>query len=55
LKIELTANKVFANPIVTEVKPVTDFYEEGLSSRLCETQSQSALCERRFGTAIQQV
>jgi peptide-methionine (S)-S-oxide reductase len=24
---ELTANKVFANPIVTEVKPVTDFYE----------------------------
>jgi hypothetical protein len=22
---ELTANKVFANPIVTEVKPVTDF------------------------------
>jgi hypothetical protein len=45
---------VFANPIVTEVKPVTDFYEAGLSSRLCETQSQSALCERRFG-AIQQV
>jgi peptide-methionine (S)-S-oxide reductase len=24
---ELTANKVFANPIVTEVKPVSDFYE----------------------------
>ena len=24
---ELTANKVFANPIVTEVKPVMDFYE----------------------------
>ena len=24
---ELTANKVFANPIVTEVRPVTDFYE----------------------------
>jgi peptide-methionine (S)-S-oxide reductase len=24
---ELTANKVFANPIVTEVKQVTDFYE----------------------------
>jgi len=24
---ELTANKVFANPIVTEVKPVADFYE----------------------------
>jgi peptide methionine sulfoxide reductase MsrA len=24
---ELTANKVFTNPIVTEVKPVTDFYE----------------------------
>ncbi|TDE03572.1 peptide-methionine (S)-S-oxide reductase MsrA [Flavobacterium hiemivividum] len=24
---ELTANKVFANPIVTEVKPLTDFYE----------------------------
>jgi peptide-methionine (S)-S-oxide reductase len=25
---ELTANKVFANPIVTEVKPVTDFEAE---------------------------
>ncbi|EIA08550.1 peptide-methionine (S)-S-oxide reductase MsrA [Flavobacterium frigoris] len=24
---ELTANKVFANPIVTEVKPVSEFYE----------------------------
>ena len=24
---ELTASKVYANPIVTEVKPVTDFYE----------------------------
>lgn len=24
---ELTANKVFANPIVTEVKPISDFYE----------------------------
>jgi peptide-methionine (S)-S-oxide reductase len=24
---ELTANKVFANPIVTEVKPTSDFYE----------------------------
>jgi peptide-methionine (S)-S-oxide reductase len=24
---ELTANNVFANPIVTEVKPITDFYE----------------------------
>jgi peptide-methionine (S)-S-oxide reductase len=24
---ELTARKVFANPIVTELKPVTDFYE----------------------------
>ncbi|NGY37900.1 peptide-methionine (S)-S-oxide reductase MsrA [Flavobacterium sp. XN-5] len=24
---ELTTNKVFANPIVTEVKPLTDFYE----------------------------
>jgi peptide-methionine (S)-S-oxide reductase len=24
---ELTANNVFTNPIVTEVKPVTDFYE----------------------------
>jgi peptide-methionine (S)-S-oxide reductase len=24
---ELTANKVFSNPIVTEVKPVSDFYE----------------------------
>lgn len=24
---ELTANKVFANPIVTEVKPLTEFYE----------------------------
>jgi peptide-methionine (S)-S-oxide reductase len=35
-------NKVFANPIVTEVKPVTDFYEAEDLSRLCETQSQSA-------------
>jgi peptide-methionine (S)-S-oxide reductase len=25
---ELTANKVFANPIVTEVKPVTDFMKQ---------------------------
>lgn len=24
---ELTTNKVFSNPIVTEVKPITDFYE----------------------------
>jgi peptide-methionine (S)-S-oxide reductase len=24
---DLTANNVFANPIVTEVKPITDFYE----------------------------
>jgi peptide-methionine (S)-S-oxide reductase len=24
---ELTVNKVFANTIVTEVKPLTDFYE----------------------------
>jgi peptide-methionine (S)-S-oxide reductase len=51
---ELTANKVFANPIVTEVKPVTDFEAEDYHQDYV-TQSQSALCERRFGTAIQQV
>jgi peptide-methionine (S)-S-oxide reductase len=28
LKIKLRSHKVFANPIVTEVKPVTDFYKE---------------------------
>jgi peptide-methionine (S)-S-oxide reductase len=33
---ELTANKVFANPIVTEVKPVSDFYEAEVSPRLCK-------------------
>jgi hypothetical protein len=27
LKIKELTNKVFANPIVTEVKPVSDFYE----------------------------
>jgi peptide-methionine (S)-S-oxide reductase len=48
---ELTANK---QPYCYR-SGVTDFFSRGLSSRLCETQSQSALCERRFGTAIQQV
>jgi peptide methionine sulfoxide reductase MsrA len=43
------------NPIVTEVKPVTDFYEAEDYHQDYVKQSQSALCERRFGTAIQQV